>query len=218
MNASMKIQSYAILSVACSALLVLVASANPACGGLLYEESVKTNLHGIYSNEQGQEVAVPFSIPPRATITHLTWYGFWWGSETRSREAATRLPRFNVRVFADSSGGPGDTPLFDQTVTARVQPTGQKMYLPGASGYDGNMLQRFDANISPAIALPGGTNWLSVIALHPTTDQWLWARSAMGASALRSRALSRGPQWKLGTSQGLTAFAIHGVLQNENKP
>ncbi len=214
----MKIQSYSLVSIACSALLVLFASANYARSGLLCEESVKTNLPGIYSNEKGQEVAAPFILPAGATITHLTWYGFWWGSETISQKAATRLRRFNLRVFTHSPSGPGDTPLFEQTITAKVQPTGRKMYLPGASGYDGNMLQRFDADISPVLALPAGTNWLSVIALHPTTDQWLWARSAMGASALKSRVLSDGPQWKPGNRQGLTAFSIEGVLQKEKKP
>src|SRR3974390_1376438 len=116
MNASMKIQSYAILSAVCSALLVLSAFADTARAALLCEEPVKTNLSGTYSNEKGQEVAIPFSVPAPATITHLTWYGFWWGSETRSREAATRLTRFNLRMFADSSGGPGESPLFNQTV------------------------------------------------------------------------------------------------------
>jgi hypothetical protein len=185
----MKIPSYVILSGASSVLLMLGAFTDSARAGVLCEESVKTNFPGIYSNEKGQEVAVPFSVPARASITHLTWYGFWWGSESRSGEAAMTLTQFIVRVLPESSGGPGDVPLFNQTITAKVQPTGQKMCLPGESGYDGNMIYRFDADTSPAIALAVGTNWLSIIALHPTTDQWLWARGAMGPSELRSRVL-----------------------------
>ncbi len=208
----MKIRSYSILNGAGSALLILGFFTGSAHAALLCEQSAKTNLPGIYSNEKGQEVAVPFSVPARASITHLTWYGFWWGSQSRSREAAMTLTQFIVRVLPESSGGPRDVPLFNQTITAKVQPTGQKMYLPGASGYDGNMIYRFDADTSPPVALAAGTNWLSIIALHPTTDQWLWARSAMGPSELRSRVLSRGPQWNPSSRQGLTAFAIHGDL------
>ncbi len=208
----MRIHSYSILSAAWSALLIVGSFTDCARAGLLCEESVKTNLSGIYSNEKGQEVAVPFSVPARASITHVTWYGFWWGSESRSREAAMTLTQFIVRVLPESSGGPGDVPLFSQTITAKVQPTGQRMYLPGESGYDGNTIYRFDADTSPAVALAAGTNWLSIIALHRTTDQWLWARSAMGPSELKSRILSRGPQWNPGSRQGLTAFAIQGDL------
>ncbi len=210
-----KILNRVILRGASAVFWMLGASIDSARAGLLSEELVKTNCPGIYSNEKGQEIAVPFAIPTRASITHLTWYGAWLGSGARRQEVAPTLRRFNVRVLPDSPGGPGDVPLFSQIVVAKAQSTGQKMNPPIASGDAGDIIYRFDADISPSITVAAGTNWLSVIALHPAGAQWLWARSAMGPSELRWRVLSGSPQWTHDSNLGLTAFAIQGALLNQ---
>ena len=207
----MKLQHSSILTGACSAFFILGYVTCSARAGVLCEEPLRATLPGIYSNADGQQVAVPFSVAARASITHITWYGFWSGPEVESQKLAATSTEFNIRLFPDSSGEPGATPLFDKTIKAKVQVTKQKLNLPKNAGFDGRVIYRFDADILPVIPIDAGkTCFLSIIAPNSKAGQWLWARSALDSSRLKFRSLSRGVQWSQGTRQGQTAFTIEG--------
>ncbi|MEI6197665.1 MAG: hypothetical protein WCS42_25405 [Verrucomicrobiota bacterium] len=199
------------------ALFFIVLISLLGCKGLwsspppvsLAQKPLRPDLPGIYSNAGGQEVAAAFALQARAVIKHVTWYGFWTDNRWPGTNATTT---FNLSLFPDASGAPGEARIANQSVTAKLQTSGQTLNQPGDKFLNGRIIYRFDADISPAISIAAGTNWLSISAPHPTSVQWLWARSAMGPSELQFRVLSRGQHWDSYTGQGQTAFAIDGVV------
>ncbi len=114
-----------------------------------------------YSNYIAQD-ADDFVVPTGKTwnITSIEVLGNYFADGTPQPPALGPADSFILQIYADNSGLPAATPLFEQTGLTYSE----------ASGL-------FQLNLSSPIQLTAGTYWISVVATMSFTDkgEWGWA-------------------------------------------
>jgi len=114
-----------------------------------------------YSNFIAQD-ADDFVVPAGKTwsITSIEVLGNYFAGGSSAPLPLGPADSFILQIYADNSGLPAATPLFEQTGLSYSETSGL-----------------FHIDLSSAIALPEGTYWISVVATMSYTNEgeWGWA-------------------------------------------
>jgi hypothetical protein len=179
-----------------AAVLVDNGAPNPDAG------AVASNFAG-GDPEYAFQSADDFQLAAASTITHLTWWGLYQGSNVPLEPDV-----FTVRIFSDNAGSPAIVPLAEWRLPhVRRAATG---LLSG--GYD---VYEYNAVLTPHVALPAGTYWLSIVNDVDTEEvgtDWLWMLSDNSNGNFVAR-FSDDTTWQSLHPFAL-AFQIHGVPQS----
>ena len=151
----------AVTTQVVAAVLVDNGAPNPIAG------AVASNFAG-GDPEYAFQSADDFSLTAASTIIHVTWWGLYQGSNIPLEPDI-----FTVRIFADNAGSPAITPFAEWYLNrVRRSATGA-----ASAGYD---IYEYTAVLTPHIALPAGTYWLSIVNDVDTEEvgtDWLWMLS-----------------------------------------
>jgi hypothetical protein len=185
--------------------LNIFAVASIANAQLLYSQPVDPALGGRFSNiietvPTAQQVADNFRLTEDAILTDVHWYGGFENSQL-----VTSID-VQVRLFADDSGGPLESPFYAVTVTASAIDTGLTM--PFATG--SVPLLEFRADPIPEVVLSAGvTYWISILPMVAVDTEFLWASTAPVDNDV-SRGGDTGT-WTASPALGDRAFALTGI-------
>lgn len=108
-----------------------------------------------------------FVISNNVVIRRVDFWGLYWQAATNGPSGAVR-DDFRIRIFADANGAPDVQPIAEYHV-GRVSRRREVTYLnPYFGPYD---FYAYFASFHPAIALPPGQYWLSVVNDIPVEEK-----------------------------------------------
>jgi hypothetical protein len=147
-----------------------------------------------------------FSIQDSSQITSLNWWGQYAFENTPQGP-----DDFTVRIFADASGSPSASPLFQFSLgnLGRID--------TGIDSFGGDVYAYSAVLPSPVVLAGGTTYWLSIVnnTAADADDNWYWQRVTRSSGAVQKRDNDLSP-WLSGESDsGVLAFDLQGIVVPE---
>lgn len=164
------------------ALLSLVGLTVAAHAGVLVDNgdldpSAPAPLSNFSQGDGNQwQAADRFVISNSIVIRRVDFWGIYWNAATNGPSGAVR-DDFRIRIFADANGAPDVLPIAEYHV-GRVSRRRAVTYVDSFFGpYD---FYAYSASFHPAVSLPPGQYWLSVVNNLPVEEKGVtWSVGAI---------------------------------------
>ncbi len=192
-------------AVACTAAI-------PAMAAPILLHPLSSHIEGAFSNTGGQEIANAIMLDATASVSHLSWYGYF----TADLSPSVTTHQFIINLWQDAHGVPGETPLYSRMVYADVQSTGVRMSTPFNPPLDNRLVYAFDIDLPAPIPIVADTpDWLSIVNTDFSNGgAWLWARTSFEQAPLAYRTTCScvpDHSWTSTTFSGQMAFELDGT-------
>jgi len=155
---------------------------------------------GLSVVDAGAQLAESFQFSSNVELNDISW----WGSYTSGPQPTES---FTVRVFADDSGEPATTPLFETAYSGNGDSSDGLFDLFGGTVY------RYDVSLVSPLSLFGGIDYYLSVINNDANDEWWWLQSNGGDNWAR---VADADSWSyinnsLDLSYRLTAGAVAQV-------